>query len=81
MRYKPPCKTDDGIRCDKRHVGCHANCEPYQKWLAIHAEEMANERRKKDEASAVDGFLILQGERTRKSKQAAYERENRRRRR
>ena len=27
---KPPCKVD-GVECDKRYVGCHADCEAYHK--------------------------------------------------
>ena len=35
---KPPCKVD-GVECDKRYVGCHADCEVYHEWLAVHAAE------------------------------------------
>lgn len=35
---KPPCKVD-GVECDKRYVGCHADCEAYHEWLAVHERE------------------------------------------
>lgn len=35
---KPPCKVD-GVECDKRYVGCHADCEAYHELLVVHAKE------------------------------------------
>ena len=35
---KPPCKVN-GVECDKRYIGCHADCEAYHEWLAVHAAE------------------------------------------
>lgn len=41
---KPPCKVD-GVNCPKRYVGCHADCEAWHKWLAVHeAEKQARYR-------------------------------------
>ena len=35
---KPPCKVD-GVECNKRYVGCRAECEVWHEWLAVHSEE------------------------------------------
>jgi len=40
----PPCKVD-GVECNKRYVGCHADCEAWHKWLIVHeAEKQARYR-------------------------------------
>lgn len=40
MRTKPPCKAN-GVDCQHRAVGCHAHCEAYQEWQALHEQEKA----------------------------------------
>lgn len=47
-KTKPPCynqetKTD----CPRRYIGCHAECEQYHEWLAVHGKE-AEERKQRN---------------------------------
>ena len=37
----PPCKVN-GIECEKRYIGCRADCEAYHEWLAKHEAEKQN---------------------------------------
>ena len=39
LRKQSPC-VKNGVHCDKRHVGCHGECEEYTTW----SEERARER-------------------------------------
>ena len=76
---RPPCYDEIAhTDCQHRHVGCHADCEAYHKWMVIHNEELETVRRKKQSENEVNEFLILQNERTRKSNQSKREREKRR---
>lgn len=53
---KPPCVVD-GVHCDKRYIACHAACEKYAEWLAVHEAEKDAIKRRKDADKAVDDFL------------------------
>lgn len=75
---KPPCH--DGIDdCQRRYVGCHAECEKWHEWLSIHEEEKAREKQAKYSENDVNEFLRRQGERTRAKNQAQYQARYRRR--
>lgn len=59
MLTKPPCgKGQDA--CPHRYIACHASCEEYHEWLAVHAGELETEKQKKDAEWAADGFLSKQ---------------------
>lgn len=75
MRTRPPCKTPDGIECQRRYVGCRAGCEKYHEWLAIHDAELARERQARDRYKDTIDFLATQGERTRNANRRTYMRE------
>lgn len=50
---KPPCKVN-GVECQKRYIGCRAECEQYHEWLAKHEAERQNEYNyKHNEATAM----------------------------
>ena len=70
MRTKPPC-YGDGKGCADRHVGCHADCQAYKDWQAVHADETSRARRNKHTSIEVDTVLSAQGKR----KKQAYIRE------
>lgn len=72
MKAKPPCKVD-GIDCGRRRVGCRRDCKEWQAWAAAHEAERTEIKRKKDENSDVDAFLVDQGKRTRMKNQAQYQ--------
>ena len=57
MKPKCPCKN-----CDRRKIGCHARCEPYQAW----AKELDERNRRK--LAYYDTFKPLTGERLEKYK-------------
>lgn len=65
----PPCKPD-GIDCPRRYIGCRAECEEYNKWLAIHDEEKEKQRRNK--FNPADDFLIEQQARVKKARHREY---------
>ena len=46
-----PCRN-----CQRRYIACHAGCNEYNDWLAIHEEEKAEIRRKKDAANQIAAF-------------------------
>ena len=73
MRAKPPCKTPDGIECDKRYVGCSADCEAFHEFLVKHEEEKKRERESK--RNEADDFLIKQTERVNRAYHRKYQRE------
>ena len=78
MKTKPPC-FDEKTRmdCPRRKVGCRNNCAEWDKWIILHAEEKNEMRKKKLDEIAVNDFLLLQGERTRRCNQARSERDRR----
>lgn len=54
---KPPCE-----HCEKRHTGCHGQCEAYQSY-AVDREEFRQERaRQKD----VEGYMHQRGRKRRR---------------
>ena len=79
MMTKPPCfDTLTRTDCPQRRVGCRENCKAWKDWLVVHEQELADIRRKRKIIDEANEFMILQGERTRRSNQARYERNNRR---
>lgn len=55
MLTKPPCgKGPDA--CPRRYIACHASCEEYHEWMAIHEKEKAEIRHKKDAENEVSAF-------------------------
>ena len=64
---RPPCKIN-GIECEKRYIGCRAECEEYHKWLAKHEAEKEQERKAKSDEIAIDTFLATKGKRIRQSR-------------
>lgn len=49
MSVKMPC-----MECQKRHLGCHAECEEYKEAKAVHDEL----KRKHDEAMMIDRINV-----------------------
>lgn len=76
MRTKPPCKVD-GVDCQRRRVGCRAECKEWREWQAAHERECEQMRQNKTMASDADEFLVQQPRRARLRSQAQYE-QNRR---
>ena len=70
----PPCKLN-GIECERRYIGCRANCEAYHEWLAKHNAEKEQMAKAKSNELDVDRFLVTQGERKRKARNREYMRE------
>lgn len=64
-KTKPPC-FDGESDCPKRHVGCREDCDAWQKWLVIHAEEHEKMQRNKNAMLDVDRFLVGQNKRAQK---------------
>ena len=77
-RAKPPCKAD-GIECERRYIGCHAECEKWHEYLAAHQAEKEMILRKKRTENDANAFMIEQGDRNRRANQAKYEAGKRRR--
>lgn len=63
MRY-PPCKKD-GVDCERRHVGCHGECDEYREWKRYHDADLEGRRNNRNPA---DEFLIDQQLRVKKRK-------------
>ena len=74
MRVQPPCKVN-GVECDRRYIGCHANCEKWNQYLAAREAEKEQIRRKKDMDRIADGFLIEQTDRVKQARHREYMRE------
>lgn len=72
MKVKPPCKTHDGIECDRRYIGCHADCEQFQKYLLAHHAEKELIRQNRYRAQIADEFLATQAARTKKAQHRDY---------
>ena len=79
MREKPPCKVD-GIDCPKRYVGCKAECDDWQKWLAAHNAEMEIQRTAKKRMDDINVFEFQRSLRERRDtkRRRAQERRDRR---
>ena len=75
MRTQPPCKTSDGKRCERRYIGCHADCEKWNEYLVAHEAEKEQMRHKKDMDRVADGFLIEQTDRVKQARRREYMRE------
>lgn len=43
--------------CEDRHIGCHAECEGYQKRRAHYDEQIRLRLEKRQERNDADGFL------------------------
>ena len=67
MRTPTPC-VKDGKPCDKRQMGCHSGCEDFTRWEAIHAAEMAQERKRMEGMRQADDFRAKLDTRTRYKK-------------
>ena len=79
MREKPPCKVD-GIDCPDRYVGCKAECEGWQKWLAAHNAELEIQRTAKKRMDDINVFEFQRNLRERRDtkRRRAQERRDRR---
>ena len=62
---KPPCKVD-GVECNKRYVGCHADCEAYHKWLEAHDAAMAKNIEQREMTRDADTHMIYRHIKARK---------------
>lgn len=69
---KSPC-----FKCERRYIGCHASCEKYHEYLAIHAAEKDKINRAKYADCDVRTFLIEQGQRVKLAQHREYMREYR----
>ena len=74
---KPPCKPDGMDDCPRRYVGCHAECERWHEWLAIHAEEKAREKQKRQAEHELLAIVATHGERSRRAKREIYDAQRR----
>lgn len=75
MRTQPPCKTPDGKRCDRRYIGCHADCEKWNEYIVAHEAEKEQIRRNRDKYMAAEDFLITQSLRVRQARHREYMKE------
>lgn len=71
MMTKPPCKVE-GVDCQKRHVGCRAECDDWNKWLAIHKEETDKIKRGKAKYTEIKACMIDQTKRVQQDRQHRY---------
>ena len=65
---RSPCYKN-GHDCEKRHVGCRADCKEWQEWTAIHEQEREQRRKKAHAYHDVEAFLWAQGIRIRAKEQ------------
>ena len=73
MSYtKPPC-WKGGKDCESRYIACQSSCEEFQAWLAIHAEEKAKEKQKRQQEHELLAVVSTHGERSRRTKRAIYD--------
>ena len=71
-RTKPPCH--DGIDdCPRRYVGCHAECDRWHEWLAIHEAEKKRANDNKKAEHELLAIVATHGERLRRTKRAIYD--------
>ena len=69
-RTYPPCfNRETRTDCPKRYVGCKSDCAAWHEWLAVHAEELKLENERKRNERIAKDFLIMHGDRWRKSSQ------------
>lgn len=80
MRVQPPCKVN-GVECDRRYVGCRADCDKWNEYLVAHEAEKEQIRRNRDKYMAAEDFLITQSLRVRQARHRDYMREYNKRRR
>ena len=57
MRTLPPCKSS-GTDCPERRIGCRADCQRWQEWVAVHEREMTARREEYVRDRDVDTFLV-----------------------
>ena len=72
MKDSPCYNTKTRTDCPKRCVGCRSSCEEWKEWQIIHAQEKDAIYRKKQNDSAVNGFLIGQGKRAQAARHRKY---------
>ena len=53
----PPC-WNNGEDCQKRYVGCRAECDEWHEYLAIHERETEEIRRKKYDERAAESYMV-----------------------
>ena len=51
MKIVAPCKD-----CERRHVGCHSECDDYDKYIKIKKERSAQIRKNRNDILLVDGY-------------------------
>lgn len=44
--------------CQKRHVGCHSDCEDYKAWKSRQMSVAENKRKAKAEQSMLDSYTV-----------------------
>lgn len=77
---RPPC-FDEATRtdCPRRCVGCRADCQEWQAWEKVHAEETEEIRNKREAYDRVENFLSNQNRRvqmaTRRERMRRYRRQ------
>ena len=73
----PPC-WNNGEDCQKRYVGCRAECDAWHEYLAIHAEEKEAFLKKKMAERDAESFMVKSRERAKIGYQREYKRDKRR---
>lgn len=72
-----PCWTETDGECKRRRMGCHAGCEDYTKWRAVHEAELDAIRKKKGERIEADSFELGRWKRDKQYYNEDYERRRR----
>lgn len=63
MSSKPPC-----FGCNDRAQGCHAKCQKYAEWKAVHEQERKEEQSERRKYGQYLGYLRDTSSRLRKGK-------------
>ena len=51
-------KTEPCFNCEKRYVGCHADCEDYKAWKADRADAQNKRYHRKADESMLNHYTI-----------------------